>query len=64
MSAAVATAAAGGNGEATEAAGASGRDLLIVGPGVLGSYVGRLWLEAFPGSTVVGQTNTISSHDR
>lgn len=64
MTAAVATAAAGANGEATEAAGASGKDLLIVGPGVLGSYVGRLWLDTFPGSTVIGQTNTTASHER
>ena len=67
MSAAVVTAtaaAAAGNGGPAGAAGATCRDLLVVGPGVLGSFVGRLWLEAFPGSTVVGQTNTTSSHDR
>ena len=57
-----AAAQAGNNGGS--AAGASGQDLLVVGPGVLGSYVGRLWLEAFPGGTVVGQTNTTSSHER
>ena len=59
---AVATQAGANGGSA--AGGASGQDLLVVGPGVLGSYVGRLWLEAFPGSTVVGQTNTASSHER
>ena len=60
---AAAAAQTGSNG-GSAAAGASGQDLLVVGPGVLGSYVGRLWLEAFPDSTVVGQTNTTSSHDR
>jgi hypothetical protein len=35
-----------------------------VGPGVLGSYLGVLWKEAFPGSTVTAQTNTTNSHDR
>ncbi len=60
---AAAAAQAGSNG-GSAAGGASGQDLLVVGPGVLGSYVGRLWLEAFPGSTVTGQTNTTSSHER
>lgn len=39
-------------------------DLLIVGPGVLGSYAGVLWREAFPGATVTAQTNTEAAHDR
>lgn len=39
-------------------------DLLVVGPGVLGSLAGKLWLESFPDATVVGQTNTTASHDR
>ncbi|KAK9814534.1 hypothetical protein WJX72_007487 [[Myrmecia] bisecta] len=43
---------------------ASSHDLLIVGPGVLGSYLGKLWLDKHPGATVVGQTNTDSSHER
>ncbi|KAI8465729.1 MAG: hypothetical protein J3K34DRAFT_525149 [Monoraphidium minutum] len=46
------------------AAGASGSDLLIVGPGVLGSYAGKLWLESHPGATVVAQTNSDASHER
>jgi hypothetical protein len=46
------------------AASASAHDLLIVGPGVLGSYLGVLWKEAFPGCTVTAQTNTTNSHDR
>lgn len=46
------------------AAAASSQDLLIVGPGVLGSYLGVLWKEAFPGATVTAQTNTTNSHDR
>jgi hypothetical protein len=41
-----------------------GRDLLIVGPGVLGAYAGKLWKEAFPDATVVAQTNTTASHER
>ena len=34
------------------------------GPGVLGSYLGKIWLEDFPGATVVGQTNSETNHDR
>jgi hypothetical protein len=54
---------------AAAAEGAEGKqpssyDLLIVGPGVLGSYVGKLWLDDHPDVTVVGQTNTTSNHDR
>lgn len=39
-------------------------DLLVVGPGVLGGYAGKLWREAFPGSTVIGVTNTANNHER
>lgn len=42
----------------------SSRDLLIVGPGVLGSYLGTLWKQEFPESTVTAQTNTDSNHER
>ena len=42
----------------------SGRDLLVVGPGVLGSYVGILWQQQYPSATVVGQTNSTANHDR
>ncbi len=40
------------------------QDLLIVGPGVLGGYAGKLWRESFPSSRVVAQTNTDGSHER
>jgi hypothetical protein len=46
------------------AAAASSQDLLIVGPGVLGSYLGVLWKEQYPNCTVTAQTNTTNSHDR
>lgn len=39
------------------------RDLLVVGPGVLGSRVAVGWLVKYPGAVVVGQTNTDASHD-
>jgi hypothetical protein len=42
----------------------SSHDLLVVGPGVLGSYLGTLWVDKFGAGTVTGQTNTTSSHDR
>lgn len=42
----------------------STKDLLIVGPGVLGAYAGKLWSEHFKGSKVVGQTNTTNNHHR
>ena len=51
-------AAAGGAGGAAP----SGDQLLIVGPGVLGSYLGSLWLEANGPGTVVGQTNSTTNH--
>lgn len=38
--------------------------MLVVGPGVLGSLAGKLWLESFPEATVTGQTNTVASHER
>jgi len=41
-----------------------GDDLLVVGPGVLGGYAGKLWLEEHPSSTVVGLTNTEENHPR
>ena len=50
-----------------EVASTTGRDetsLLIVGPGVLGSLIGSLWLREHPGATVIGQTNTEANHDR
>jgi hypothetical protein len=45
-------------------ASASSQDLLIVGPGVLGSYLGKLWKEQHPGATVTGQTNSTANHER
>lgn len=55
-----AVAAAGGSDGKTP----SSHDLLIVGPGVLGSYLGRLWLDEHPGAVVMGQTNTTDSHEK
>ena len=42
----------------------SGQDLLIVGPGVLGSYVGMLWQQQYSSANVIGQTNSTTNHDR
>ncbi|KAG2427367.1 hypothetical protein HXX76_012560 [Chlamydomonas incerta] len=39
-------------------------DLLVVGPGVLGSVLGRDWLGSVPGATATGLTNTDRSHER
>eukprot|EP00200_Dunaliella_tertiolecta_P005418 CAMPEP_0202355650 /NCGR_PEP_ID=MMETSP1126-20121109/10453_1 /ASSEMBLY_ACC=CAM_ASM_000457 /TAXON_ID=3047 /ORGANISM="Dunaliella tertiolecta, Strain CCMP1320" /LENGTH=301 /DNA_ID=CAMNT_0048948295 /DNA_START=238 /DNA_END=1143 /DNA_ORIENTATION=- len=39
-------------------------DLLVYGPGVLGSYAGHLWKERMPGARVLGLTNTSNNHDR
>ena len=43
---------------------ANGDDLLVVGPGVLGSYVGMLWQQQHSTGTVTGQTNSTTNHDR
>ncbi len=40
------------------------RNLLVVGPGVLGSLVCQKWLEMFPAAIVVGQTNSTKNHER
>jgi hypothetical protein len=42
----------------------AGSRLLVVGPGVLGSYLGTLWIKSSGEGTVVGQTNTTSNHAR
>ena len=60
----VADAAAGSAAGAGAAKAPSSNDLLVVGPGVLGSYLGKLWLEQYPDATVVGQTNSDANHDR
>lgn len=39
-------------------------DLLVVGPGVLGSYLAAQWLAQHPNATAVAQTNTTSNHAR
>jgi len=39
-----------------------GKELLIVGPGVLGSLVGIMWLENNTDARVMGQTNTDTKH--
>lgn len=54
----VVTAAAGSNG----APAASSNRLLIVGPGVLGSYLGKLWVDENGAGSVVGQTNSTTNH--
>jgi hypothetical protein len=41
---------------------AASLQLLIVGPGVLGSNLGKQWIEKFGAGTVVGQTNTTNNH--
>ncbi|EFN59122.1 hypothetical protein CHLNCDRAFT_18825 [Chlorella variabilis] len=53
-------AAAAGNGGSVGTA--SSNRLLIVGPGVLGSYLGKLWLDENGAGTVVGQTNSTTNH--
>lgn len=42
----------------------SNLDLLVVGPGVLGSVLGRDWLASVQGGTATGLTNTDRSHER
>ena len=37
---------------------------LLAGPGVLGSYVGKVWREQHASAAVVGQTNTPDNHAR
>eukprot|EP00873_Tetraselmis_striata_P042185 jgi/Tetstr1/462449/TSEL_007447.t1 len=50
---------------AAAAARPGGDDLLVVGPGVLGSYAGMLWAAARGGGGVVtGQTNSDAAHGR
>lgn len=39
-------------------------DLLVVGPGVLGSYLASQWLNQHPGASAVAQTNTTNNHAR
>ena len=52
-------------GDATGSAPPSGvLALLIVGPGVLGAYLGKLWAEDHPDATVTGQTNSTTNHHR
>ena len=40
----------------------SSNQLLICGPGVLGSYLGKLWIDDFGAGTVTGQTNSTNNH--
>lgn len=42
----------------------TGKSLLIVGPGVLGSCLGKMWIDEHGTGTVVGQTKTTSNHDK
>ncbi|KAH7432472.1 hypothetical protein KP509_07G024100 [Ceratopteris richardii] len=39
------------------------KDLLVVGPGVLGKLVAGLWMKEFTGSHVAGQTLTTNHHE-
>lgn len=41
-----------------------GGSLLVIGPGVLGGLVGRLYKQTHPEAKVVGQTNTETNHGR
>lgn len=40
------------------------QDLLIVGPGVLGGLVGKLWKDLHADAVVLGQTNSSQNHAR
>lgn len=40
------------------------QDLLIIGPGVLGSFLGTLWVHDFGTGTVCGQTKTETNHEK
>lgn len=42
----------------------SQQELLIVGPGVLGSYLGTLWNDEFGDGLVFGQTKTETNHEK
>ena len=57
-----AVAAAGGGGGGGKSP--SSHDLLVVGPGVLGSYLGKLWLDEHPGAAVMSQTNSADRHEK
>ena len=48
----------------TSTSGQTEDSLLIVGPGVLGGLVGKLYKEENPSSSVIGQTNTETNHKR
>ena len=52
------------SGEGPSSSGRNESDLLIVGPGVLGSLIGKLWSERHAEAAVVGQTNTETNHER
>lgn len=40
------------------------QDLLVVGPGVLGSYLAAQWRARYPSAAAVAQTNTTNNHAR
>ena len=44
--------------------GYGGENLLVVGPGVLGGLVGKLYKETHSEAKVVGQTNSETNHGR
>ncbi|PNH00210.1 hypothetical protein TSOC_013981 [Tetrabaena socialis] len=60
----IATAASASSGSSPVAGSPSNLDLLVVGPGVLGSVLAKDWLSSVPGSSATGLTNTERSHER
>jgi hypothetical protein len=52
------------SGEPSTSGGQTDASLLVVGPGVLGGLIGKLWREEHYNSRVVGQTNTDTNHTR
>ncbi len=45
------------------ASGTGERDLLVVGPGVLGKLLAKQWKDSYPGFQVVGETATDMNHE-
>ncbi|GIL82117.1 hypothetical protein Vretimale_7121 [Volvox reticuliferus] len=62
--ASVTTPAASSSSSSPVAGSPANLDLLVVGPGVLGSVLAKGWLETVPGSTATGLTNSDRSHER
>ncbi|KAJ4749983.1 NAD(P)-binding Rossmann-fold superfamily protein [Rhynchospora pubera] len=47
---------------ATSSSAVGMNDLLIVGPGVLGRIIAKMWQQEFPGSKILGQTMSTDHH--